>query len=78
MLAPDLPQFASFDTSFHVGQPEVATRYAVPGHVEALGIRRYGFHGISYASLVQAMAARGPLPRRLPSLSVPKANARCG
>ena len=77
VLAPDLPQFASFDTSFHVGQPEVATRYAVPGHVEALGIRRYGFHGISYASLVQAMAARGPLPRRLLALHLGNGASLC-
>jgi acetate kinase len=64
-LAPDLPQFASFDTAFHATQPEVAARYAVSPEVEALGIRRYGFHGISYASLTQAMGEKGPLPRRL-------------
>jgi acetate kinase len=52
-LAPDLPQYASFDTSFHATNPEVATRYAIPKALEARGIRRYGFHGLSYASLTQ-------------------------
>jgi acetate kinase len=58
-LAPDLPQFASFDTSFHATNPNVATRYAIPKMMETKGIRRYGFHGLSYASLV----------RRLPEMS---------
>ncbi|MFS4580928.1 acetate/propionate family kinase [Phaeobacter sp. C3_T13_0] len=58
-LVPNLPQFASFDTSFHATNPEVATRYAIPRVEETKGIRRYGFHGLSYASLV----------RRLPDLS---------
>lgn len=77
VLAPDLPQFASFDTAFHAGQPEVAARYAVPDTVTALGIRRYGFHGISYASLVQAVAARGPLPRRLLALHLGNGASLC-
>lgn len=58
-LAPDLPQYASFDTSFHATNPPVATRYAIPKMQETKGIRRYGFHGLSYASLV----------RRLPEIS---------
>lgn len=77
VLAPALPQFASFDTAFHAGQPQVATRYAVPDAVAALGIRRYGFHGISYASLVQAMAARGPLPKRLLALHLGNGASIC-
>lgn len=77
VLAPDLPQFASFDTAFHAGQPEVAARYAVPDAVADLGIRRYGFHGISYASLVQAVAARGPLPRRLLALHLGNGASLC-
>ena len=51
-IAPDLPQFASFDTAFHTTNPEVATRYAIPRMEETKGIRRYGFHGLSYASMV--------------------------
>lgn len=65
-LAPDLPQFASFDTSFHATNPEVATRYAIPRMQETIGIRRYGFHGLSYASLV----------RRLPEVSDEKLPSR--
>jgi acetate kinase len=66
-LAPDLPQTASFDTAFHATNPEVALRYALPREIEARGIRRYGFHGISYASLVRTMPGitGAPLPARL-------------
>ncbi|KJS40648.1 MAG: acetate kinase [Roseovarius sp. BRH_c41] len=66
-LAPDLPQVACFDTAFHASNPEVATRYALPPRIEARGIRRYGFHGISYASLIDSLPALTgtPLPARL-------------
>ena len=66
-LAPDLPQFASFDTAFHATNPPVAARYAVAPHIEARGIRRYGFHGISYASLIDSLPRLSgeALPRRL-------------
>ena len=47
-IAPNLPQFASFDTSFHATNPRVATRYAIPKTMETRGIRRYGFHGLSF------------------------------
>ena len=66
-LAPNLPQFASFDTAFHATNPDVATRYAIPRIEETRGIRRYGFHGLSYASLVLALPALSgaTLPKRL-------------
>ncbi len=66
-IAPSLPQYVSFDTSFHATNPEVATRYALPKSLEAEGIRRYGFHGLSYASLVQILPAISgtELPTRL-------------
>ncbi|WP_138932915.1 acetate/propionate family kinase [Roseovarius arcticus] len=66
-LAPDLPQFASFDTAFHASIPEVATRYALPCTPDTRGLRRYGFHGISYAALVEALPRQTgqPLPGRL-------------
>lgn len=66
-LAPGLPQFASFDTAFHATNPQVATRYALPADIEARGIRRYGFHGLSYASLVRALPdlSGAALPARL-------------
>ncbi|MEM9269256.1 MAG: acetate/propionate family kinase, partial [Pseudomonadota bacterium] len=65
--APDLPQFASFDTSFHATNPQVATQYAIPDTPETAGIRRYGFHGLSYASLVRCLpeVTGDPLPDRL-------------
>ncbi|MGZ3350506.1 MAG: acetate/propionate family kinase, partial [Xanthobacteraceae bacterium] len=47
-LHPRLPQVACFDTSFHRSQPELATRYALPRNLTDEGIRRYGFHGLSY------------------------------
>ncbi len=66
-IAPDLPQFASFDTAFHATNPDVATRYAIPKMMETKGIRRYGFHGLSYASLVKRLpeVSGAPLPSRL-------------
>lgn len=65
--APTLPQFASFDTSFHATNPEEATRYAIPKMMETKGIRRYGFHGLSYASLVHSLPELSgeKLPSRL-------------
>ncbi|MEY4871871.1 MAG: hypothetical protein RLZZ563_1201 [Pseudomonadota bacterium] len=66
-LVPGLPQYASFDTAFHATNPEVARRYALPTEAAALGLRRYGFHGISYASLVRKVQenALNEMPRRL-------------
>lgn len=66
-LAPTLPQFASFDTSFHATNPDVATRYAIPRMMETKGIRRYGFHGLSYASMVEYLpeVSGEKLPSRL-------------
>jgi acetate kinase len=45
---PDLPQVACFDTAFHRGHMPVAEHYAIPRHLYAEGVRRYGFHGLSY------------------------------
>jgi acetate kinase len=46
--APGLPQVACFDTAFHRGQPAVAQLFALPRWLTAEGVRRYGFHGLSY------------------------------
>lgn len=64
-LAPDLPQYAAFDSAFHATNPEVAVTYALPRVERDRGLRRYGFHGISYAALVRILRGRGDLPRRL-------------
>src|SRR3954451_18652080 len=45
---PELPQVACFDTAFHRGHSAVADRYAIPERFYAEGVRRYGFHGLSY------------------------------
>ncbi|MDQ2094048.1 acetate/propionate family kinase [Rhodalgimonas zhirmunskyi] len=63
---PDLPQFASFDTAFHAHQDPVATAYALPADIRARGIRRYGFHGLSYAGLTESFGDK--LPKRLLAL----------
>lgn len=78
-IAPDLPQFASFDTAFHATNPAVARHYAVPAAVEALGIRRYGFHGLSYAALVRNVheITAGDLPRRLLALHLGNGASLC-
>ena len=47
-LNPALPQIACFDTAFHRTMPLLATRFALPGRFEDEGVRRYGFHGLSY------------------------------
>lgn len=62
-LAPELPQFASFGTAFHASNPEVSTTYAIPKDDRTMGIRRYGFHGLSYAWIVTQFENR--LPERL-------------
>jgi acetate kinase len=45
---PDLPQIACFDTSFHRSNPELAQMFALPLELHEQGVRRYGFHGLSY------------------------------
>ncbi|KVR92315.1 acetate/propionate family kinase [Burkholderia vietnamiensis] len=45
---PDVPQIACFDTAFHHTQPAAATRFALPPEITSRGVRRYGFHGLSY------------------------------
>lgn len=57
----DVPQVVCFDTAFHHTLPEVARRYALPGALFDAGVRRYGFHGLSYEYVVQAL---GPAPPR--------------
>ena len=53
---PDLPQIACFDTAFHHDLPRVAQLMPIPRRYEAQGVRRYGFHGLSYAFLVEELA----------------------
>jgi len=53
---PDLPQVACFDTAFHHDLPHVAQLLPIPRRYEALGVRRYGFHGLSYAFLMEELS----------------------
>jgi len=63
--APQLPQIACFDTSFHRAMPAVAQSFALPPSITDRGVRRYGFHGLSYEYIAamlpryDAAAARG-------------------
>jgi len=55
-LRPGLPQVACFDTAFHRAQPEAAQAFALPASVTGLGVRRYGFHGLSYEYIAGVLA----------------------
>jgi acetate kinase len=55
---PGRPQVACFDTRFHRDLPRVAAMLAIPRRLEALGIRRYGFHGLSYTYLMEELERR--------------------
>lgn len=54
-ILPDLPQVASFDTAFHRNQPDIAQLFALPRAMIERGVRRYGFHGLSYAYLASVL-----------------------
>ena len=57
---PKLPQVACFDTAFHRGHPAVADRFAIPDALYQEGVRRYGFHGLSYEYIAGALAEQLP------------------
>src|ERR1700732_215603 len=61
---PGLPQVACFDTAFHRTMPRVASLLPIPRRYEAAGVRRYGFHGLSY------------VPKRLHSRASLRSSAR--
>jgi len=53
---PQLPQVACFDTAFHASMPRVATTLPIPRRYQERGVRRYGFHGISFSYLIEELA----------------------
>ncbi|MFT3976313.1 MAG: acetate/propionate family kinase [Sphingomonas bacterium] len=59
-ISPDLPQVACFDTAFHHDKPEVASRFALPRALHDRGIRRYGFHGLSYEYIARELLRTEP------------------
>ncbi|TPM75073.1 acetate/propionate family kinase [Mesorhizobium sp. B2-3-3] len=63
LVRPALPQVVCFDTAFHHTMPAVAKRFALPREFEAAGLRRYGFHGLSYEYIA------GRLPEIAPQLA---------
>ena len=56
---PKLPQVACFDTAFHQTMPRVAKLLPIPRRFDAKGVQRYGFHGLSYAYLMEELARLG-------------------
>ena len=56
--APSVPQFGCFDTAFHATQPRINHIFALPGDLAERGVRRYGFHGLSYEHAAQVMRQR--------------------
>ena len=54
-LLPDVPQVACFDTAFHRTQPRVAQLFAIPKALSAEGVKRYGFHGLSYEYIARVL-----------------------
>src|SRR6516225_8513862 len=61
--SPDLPQVACFDTAFHRGHAAIVDHYAIPERLYAEGVRRYGFHGLSYEYIA------GRLPQVAPAIA---------
>lgn len=56
-IAPDIPQVGCFDTAFHRTQPAVAQAFALPRAISAEGVKRYGFHGLSYDYVARQLPA---------------------
>lgn len=61
LLQPDLPQVACFDTAFHHDKPLLASRLAIPRALHDQGIRRYGFHGLSYEYIARRLRDIDPV-----------------
>ncbi|HEX5235005.1 MAG TPA: acetate/propionate family kinase [Silvibacterium sp.] len=59
-LLPEAAQFACFDTAFHSTMPESASMYALPKEIRRRGVQRYGFHGLSYESIVHRLGEKIP------------------
>ena len=58
---PDLPQIACFDTAFHHTQSSIERAFALPRDITERGVRRYGFHGLSYEYIASVMVQRDPV-----------------
>jgi acetate kinase len=60
VVAPHVPQVACFDTAFHRSQPALAQAFALPPDITRTGVRRFGFHGLSYEYIVSALPKVAP------------------
>ena len=63
-LRPELPQVACFDTAFHQTQPEIARLFALPGALAQAGVKRYGFHGLSYEYVARRLRGMPGMAQR--------------
>ena len=59
-MAPGVPQMGCFDTAFHTAQPALAQAFALPAHITEQGVRRYGFHGLSYEYIASRLPEADP------------------
>jgi len=59
-IRPELPQIACFDTGFHVTLPKLATEFALPKEITSEGVRRYGFHGLSFDHIAHLLQTTEP------------------
>ncbi|MET0322460.1 MAG: acetate/propionate family kinase, partial [Duganella sp.] len=59
-MAPHVPQVGCFDTAFHTSQPAEAQAFALPPRITDLGVRRYGFHGLSYEYIASRLPQADP------------------
>ncbi len=66
-LLPQAEQFACFDTAFHTTMPQSAYRYALPEELFEKGVQRYGFHGLSYESVVWRLGGGPSGKRKIPA-----------
>jgi acetate kinase len=58
---PDVAQIACFDTAFHHTMPRVAQQFALPRAISATGVRRYGFHGLSFEWIARRLSSEAPM-----------------
>lgn len=75
LAATSVPQIACFDTQFHATLPEVAARLPLPDAIAGLGVRRYGFHGLSYEHVRRSLGT--PPPRRVIALHLGAGASAC-
>jgi acetate kinase len=74
-LAPQVLQVGCFDTAFHSTQPPLAQAFALPPEITGRGVRRYGFHGLSYEYIASVLPALDQAPAARAAPAEPQAGA---